>query len=119
MKILTTIAVFMLFTVFAQGQDLKGQWSGALSVQGSQLRIVFHVTKTDTAYKTTMDSPDQQAKDIPVSATSFKFPNVKFELAAIGGGFEGVMADDKTTITGKWSQSGMSLPLVLTKDKQP
>lgn len=118
MKILTTISVLFLATL-VHGQDLKGQWSGALNAQGTQLHLVFHVTKTDTTYKTTLDSPDQQAKDIPVATTSFVFPQVRFDLSNIGGVFEGTMADDKSTITGKWMQSGVTLPLVLTKDKQP
>lgn len=118
-KILTSVVVFFLLAAVVHGQDLKGQWNGALSVQGTELHLVFHVTKTDTAYKTTLDSPDQNARDIVVTSTSFKFPTVRFEISSIGGVFEGVMADDKLSITGKWMQSGVSLPLVLTKQKQP
>jgi len=32
-------------TVF--GQDITGQWKGILKVQGLQLRVVFHISKTD------------------------------------------------------------------------
>lgn len=32
-------------------QGITGQWNGALKVQGIQLRIVFHISKTDTGYR--------------------------------------------------------------------
>ena len=41
------------------GQDVTGQWNGILKVPGAQLRLVFHVEKTETGYASTMDSPDE------------------------------------------------------------
>ena len=114
MKTLLLIIGCMGFAVVGYGQELKGQWSGTLHVQNVDLRVVFHVTKTDTVYKATMDSPDQQAKDIAVTLVVFKHPEVRFEIASIGGVYEGRMADGR--IEGKWMQSGVTLPLELVKD---
>ncbi|MDO6435657.1 hypothetical protein Q4E93_33900 [Flavitalea sp. BT771] len=114
MKTLLLVIGFMVFAVIGYGQELKGQWSGTLHVQNVDLRVVFHVTKTDTVYKATMDSPDQQAKDIVVNSVVFKHPEVRFEIATIGGLYEGRMVDGR--IVGKWMQSGITLPLELVKD---
>ncbi len=29
-------------------QIITGQWNGILNLQGNQLRVVFHINKTDT-----------------------------------------------------------------------
>jgi len=117
MKTLFSFAVFIFISAAAFCQDLRGQWNGSLHVQGSELKLVFHVAKTDAAYKSTMDSPDQNAKDIVVTTTTFSFPNVRFEISPIGAVYEGVMSKDQATITGKWMQSGVTLLLILEKNK--
>jgi len=99
------------------GQELKGDWRGALSVQGSQFRIVFHISKSETQYKATMDSPDQGANDIPVTVTNFSYPEVKFEIPTIGMIYEGTLSGNQ--ITGKWMQAQQSFPLVLVKFENP
>ena len=116
MKTLMQTVVLMLMTSIMYGQELEGQWSGALSVQGNQLRIVFHVTKINNRYEATLDSPDQNASGIKVTAANFTYPNVKFEISGLGTVYEGTMSNK--SITGKWVQSGTALFLVLTKDEE-
>jgi len=67
MKKIAFLTLLFLTTLTAFAQDITGDWNGALKVQGIQLRLVFHITKTDTGYTATMDSPDQGAKGIPVT----------------------------------------------------
>lgn len=111
----TIFLIFMSNMVYSQ--DITGLWSGALSVQGSQLRIVFHVSKSNDQYEVTMDSPDQRVDGIHVSATHFSYPNVQFEISVMGAVFEGTLSDK--IITGKWVQSGTSLFLALSKSEEP
>jgi hypothetical protein len=113
MKTLTAIIILTLISFSMHGQDLAGQWDGTLNVQGAQLRIVFHVNKNVQQFQTTMDSPDQGATGIPVTATSFNNPNVKFEIAALGMLYEGTISGDN--ISGEWKQSGRVFPLVLIR----
>ena len=113
MKILAPVIYVLLMSSALCSQDLKGQWNGTLHVQGTQFRIVFHVTKADNHYKATMDSPDQYVSGLPVITTSFSYPDVKFEIPTIGLVYEGTLSDD--SITGKWMQAGQSFPLVLEK----
>ena len=105
--------LFMLMTSIVYGQDIVGQWNGTLSVQGNQLRIVFHVNKANGQYEATLDTPDQNANDMEVTAASFSYPNVKFVISGLGAVYEGTLSDK--SITGKWVQSGTALFLVLVK----
>ncbi len=104
-----------------QTPPIAGTWSGVLTVQGGmQLHIVFHVkAAADGTLSGTMDSPDQGAKGIPVSAVTVKGDSVRFEVAVANGGFAGAFAADHASIDGTWSQSGASLPLKLTKGEAP
>jgi len=98
------------------GQDITGAWNGILKVQGIQLRIVFNISKTAAGYSSTMDSPDQGAKGIPVSTTNFDGSNLKLELPNLGITFEGTLKND-TLFAGTFKQSGLALPLVLTRSE--
>ena len=113
MKTFAQIIILVLMSSALYGQDLAGQWKGTLNVQGTQLRIVFHVNKTNSQYEATMDSPDQNTTSTKVTNTNFSYPNVKFEISEIGAVYEGTMSE--MGITGKWVQSGTSLFLVLLK----
>ena len=96
------------------GQEITGQWNGLLKVPGSQLRLVFNVNKTDTGYISTMDSPDQGAKGIQASMTSFQNSVLKIEVAVAGIRYEGALTQDNQ-IVGEFRQSTFSAPLVLTR----
>lgn len=112
-----TIFLILVLITSSYGQELTGQWNGTLQVQGNQIRIVFHVEKVNNQYEATMDSPDQNANGTQVTATSFNYPNVKFEISSIGAVYEGTLSDKD--ITGKWVQSGTALFLVLRNEVLP
>lgn len=111
--LIQSIMLIFLMSSTVHSQDLKGQWDGTLNVQGTQLRIVFHAIKTDSQYNATMDSPDQHVSGVPVTATNFSYPDVRFEISNIGLVYEGTMSDNR--ITGKWLQASQSFSLVLSK----
>jgi uncharacterized protein len=98
------------------GQDITGQWNGLLKVQGMQLRVVFNITKTETGYSATMDSPDQGAKGIPVTTTRFENSNLKIEMNAPKIEYEGVLGNDGV-VTGNFKQSGMTFPMNLSRQE--
>jgi len=102
--------------VTAADDSIAGTWEGTLSTPQGDLRIVFKIQAADEGLTATLDSPDQGASGIPVDQVSFEDGKVKLGIAAIGdGGFEGTLADDGMTLDGNWSQSGMSMPLQLTR----
>jgi pimeloyl-ACP methyl ester carboxylesterase len=110
-------AIILLASLFTPlllpAQDIAGTWSGALNVQGTRLRMVFHIDQTDSGLVSTLDSPDQGAKGIPVDLTTFAAPRLRIELRRIGAVYEGTLSGD--SITGTWKQSVAELPLVLKR----
>ncbi len=111
---LILLAGFISLSVFAE--DITGQWNGVLKVQGMQLRLVFNISKTGNIYTSTMDSPDQGAKDIPVTTTSFENSTLKITVVNIGVQYEGVLGKD-SIVVGNFKQGGQSLPMNLSKEK--
>lgn len=108
----------LLFTVLCSfslmSQDISGQWNGTLNVHGTKLRVVFNITKTDDGYISTMDSPDQGAKGIPVSSTTFENSEIKFEIVNAGINYHGELKENE--IVGVFKQSGMEFPLNLSRE---
>ena len=104
-------------TVTILGQDILGQWNGALEVQGLQLRIVFHIMETDTGLIAIMDSTDQGAKEIPVTTLIFENPNLTMEIRAAGIIYSGQLIDK--SIKGVFKQGGQEFPLNLSRAKIP
>ena len=99
---------------------LDGAWLGAIEVPPAiKLRLVFHVAGPVA----TMESLDQNARDIPVSEVIRSGSTVIFDMPKIGGRFEGRIDPALATIAGTWSQGGNDIPLKLKKavapDKKP
>jgi hypothetical protein len=88
----------------AQAQ-MAGDWQGTLSASGVQLRLVLHVAVAkDGSLTATLDSVDQGANGIPVSAISLKDAKLSLTVEAIHGAYEGTVNKDATAIDGSWSQ---------------
>ena len=97
-------------------EEIEGLWLGSLEVQGGQeLRILFNIsTGPEGSPTATMDSLDQGVSGIPVEKLTYKDGNLRLEVTSTGV-FEGVLKEDGTALEGEWKQSGLVLPLVLTR----
>lgn len=113
----TIILLFALVTAFtATAQTIEGSWTGKLDVMGTQLNIVFNITKGDGgAFACTMDSPDQSVKGIPAEISVADGTKVKITVLAINATYEGELKDG--LLKGTFSQGGMSFPLELKPGK--
>jgi uncharacterized protein len=116
MKKAILILLTLLVIVKIQAQDIAGQWNGILNIQGTQLRLVFNITKTDGGFSATMDSPDQGAKGIPVTSTSFDNGVLKLAVSNARIEYEGKL-DENNIFKGNFKQGGMNLPLNLSREK--
>ncbi|MDO9255571.1 MAG: alpha/beta fold hydrolase [Bacteroidales bacterium] len=114
MKKTTFLFLIVLMTLTVSAQNITGHWNGVLKVSGIQLRVVFNITKTDTGYTSTMDSPDQGAKGIPVTSTSFENSILDLKVSNAGIEYKGEYNSD--SITGTFTQRGQSLPMNLKRD---
>jgi hypothetical protein len=70
----------------AQAAPVVGDWGGTLQVSGVQLRIVFHIRDAPSGGLTaTMDSPDQGAFGIAVTAVEADGDSVVLRVDPING----------------------------------
>ena len=92
---------------------LLGSWSGKLKVGAMSLTIVLHLEQKDGEVKASLDSPDQGAKDIPAKKEYLSDDSVAVKVEMIGATYQAKLKDGK--LDGTFSQSGMKLPLVMTK----
>lgn len=114
MKFAATLFV-LLITVAVQAQNITGPWYGLLNVSGTPLRLSFTITKTDTGYSATMDSPDQGATGLPVKQVRFEAPSLQLDLPNFGITYPGDLKNNE--ITGIFKQGGREIPLNLSREK--
>jgi len=113
----TVLVLFVILTNLSiYAQDISGTWNGILKVQGTQLRLVFNITQTGKGYCSTMDSPDQGAKGIPVTSTNYENSILKLEVSNAEIKYKGTL-DKEGAFNGTFKQGGQSFPLILTKKK--
>ncbi len=97
-------------------QEVEGTWKGNLSVQGTEMPLIFNVSETDGELSATMDSPSQGATDIPMDITTLVDNVLTIEFKKAGMKFVGNLGESK--IEGNLFQSGMEFPLVLEKSEK-
>ena len=104
------LIVFGLFVTsfLASGQQISGPWKGELQLGMTKLAIVFHFQDGGC----TMDSPDQGALGMPAELVFMSADSVSVTQKTAGISFSGSLRDGK--IVGRFSQGGLSMPLVLT-----
>ena len=110
MRILLITAALILINFNFFSQDITGKWHGLLKMNKIEVRIDMNIVRTETGYSSTMDSPDQGAKDIFVDTTEFKNPNFRFKIVKGAIEFKGDYTSENT-IKGFFQQRGMAIPL--------
>ncbi len=106
---------FIILGSLAQtyAQDITGAWEGKLSVQGTEIPLVFNISMEDDAYTSTMDSPSQGAMGIPMDVTTLEGTTLTIKFNQAGIKYIGTLSDDK--IEGTFYQGSNELPLILGK----
>lgn len=108
------ISFLLSLSIIAFGQDITGKWNGLLKVPGVQLRLIFHINKTDTGYSAIMDSPDQGANGIPMSRANFEKSVLTVELTTLQLEYTGKL-DSTGMVVGTFKQAGQSFPMNLSR----
>jgi hypothetical protein len=104
----------------AQDQSVRGDWSGVLDVGAVKLTLVLHIAQDAAgALSAKLDSPDQGASGIPVDTITLAGQTLKFEMKQLMASYEGTLNSEGTEISGKFTQGGMSFPLVLKRGVRP
>ena len=110
------IIALLVMGLQTYAQEVTGTWKGNLSVQGTEMPLVFNITDTDGALSSTMDSPSQGATDIPMDVTTFLDNVLTIEYKKAGMKFVGGL--DESKIEGTFYQGGMEFPLQLEKSEK-
>jgi dienelactone hydrolase len=112
---LFTLLAGLCIVPFASAQSVLGTWNGSLVLPVGIMPLVFHISQDASGtYATTMDSPHQQAKDIPTQSTSFSDFILVIQIPAIGSIYKGTLHDDGT-IRGTFTQKGVARALNLER----
>ena len=101
-------------------QNLTGTWQGTLKVNGPNgsvdLRTVMKISRADNDnLKGVFYSVDQDPTPINITSMTLKGSAVKVSVTQLNGTFEGTLSGDSNTISGKWTQGGLALPLNLVR----
>ncbi|SFZ91554.1 Dipeptidyl aminopeptidase/acylaminoacyl peptidase [Flaviramulus basaltis] len=113
LKLSSTLFLFIGMVTQTNAQDIVGSWEGKLSVQGTEMSIMFNVENEEGVFYSTMDSPSQGATGIPMDETSFVNDTLSIKFNQAGIKYVGTLQENK--ITGTFFQGGMELPLLLSK----
>jgi hypothetical protein len=119
-KLMLTIVALVAFAATGRAQTpIVGDWQGTLNTGAGELRLVLHISKAqDGSLNATLDSVDQAANGIPVTAISLKDSKLKLTIDAVHGSYEGTVNKEVTEIKGTWSQ-GLPLNLNFKRTSAP
>ena len=103
--------------MIAASAQITGQWTGEISVSGFSLKLNFNFATDDSGKTTcTIDSPDQNAFDIPCQEVSITDNSVNVKIDVIKATYSGTIQGD--SIVGNFTQ-GATLPLTLRRNAKP
>ncbi len=114
------IALGLSGQVFCQtpAKGFEGSWQGLLEAGGTKLRVALIVTKSETGtYAGKFDSLDQGAT-IPMDTITVNTDAVRLEMKSVAIVFEGVLNQERTELTGTFTQRGQPFPLTFKRGEQ-
>ncbi|GAA4969177.1 S9 family peptidase [Algibacter aquimarinus] len=113
LKFSSAFFLFVCATLQIGAQEITGSWEGKLSVQGTEVPLVFDIKKDADTYSSTMDSPSQGATGIPMDETTFVDNTITIKF--VKAGIKYVASLKENTLDGTFFQGGMEFPLSLNK----
>jgi pimeloyl-ACP methyl ester carboxylesterase len=104
----------------AMAEDPVGDWQGTLKTAGGALRLAVHIHKTPAGgYDGAVDSLDQNANGIPLSAVVSDGTKLSFSVPAVGARYDGTWSESARQWIGEFNQGGTGLALTLTRGAAP
>ena len=108
------LAIMMVASLsnVAHGQDFNGTWEGTVEAGVYSLTLVFHIEQTDQGVTFTWDSPDQDAFNLPATAT-ITGNELDVDIPDAYAKYKGTL--EGNTLDGVFTQMGTNFPLRLTR----
>ncbi len=116
--ILKSFVLIVLFLNSGLAQDtIVGQWEGNISIMGYDLNIIVKLETVNDSLTGTIDIPQQNASNLPLSNIYYNFPKLSFVLEVPNGDaeFDGEIVQD--SIKGSFKQSGIKGTFHLARSK--
>ena len=118
MKKYSLLIGFVILFTGVNAQGILRDWYGILNVSGTSLHLVFHISKVADKYSTTMDSPDQGARGLPLDSTQVNGNDVTIIGSKYGLVYTGTFSADSDKIFGTFKQRAFSTALTLFPNKE-
>jgi hypothetical protein len=101
-------------------KELEGNWEGTLEAGAQSFRLAMKFSKAaDGTAVGTLDSLDQNARDLPLAGITQDGSAVQFKLPIVGGSYTGKLNKEGTELVGEWTQAGNTLPLAWKRSAKP
>lgn len=98
---------------------IKGDWSGVLDVGMAQLTLVLSVDQdVSSNLSATIDCLEQNITGFPVDVITFHNESLRFQINQLMAAYEGALNKERTEISGKFTQGGISFPLTLKQGRK-
>ena len=100
----------------------EGGWVGTIDLGATKLRFAVSITKSAGQYQASLDSPDQNAFDIPVDSVEETETGLTVRSSTVAGVLEmQTPVDDGQTILAEtvWKQSGQEFPMTMERRDLP
>jgi len=118
MRKLFFVYLLVFVSSFSFSQNITGNWSGNISVNGNQIPIVFHFYKDSLGnLNGRWDSPSQDVKNLPCSEIDVTTDSITIGLKIISGFYNGKIIT-KDSIAGMWHQGNGQLALNISKTSE-
>lgn len=98
-------------------KGVLGRWEGVIVSGKDEYHVVLHIWSKGGRLGGALDSPDQDAYGLGVSALSLKGDKLSFDVPGVNGSFEGTL--DNAAIHGTWKQGTTALKLELARPVNP
>lgn len=108
--------LFLFLGISVHAQEISGSWHGKLSVQGTEMPLIFNVADENGVLSATMDSPSQGATGIPMDETTYADNQLTIVFKKAGIKYVGKLNGE--AMEGTFFQGGMELPLRLEKKEK-
>jgi hypothetical protein len=92
-----------------------GKWTGPLTQFGTTTSFVLNLKQKDGNLIPSVDSPDQNVMDIPVSDLIISDDSISFKIGVASASFKGQLNNINLIIKGIFNQRGADYPLILSK----
>jgi CubicO group peptidase (beta-lactamase class C family) len=99
-------------------QAVAGDWRGNITIPGSPLAVVVHLSEANGSLAGTIDIPAQEATGLQLAAFERDGQKLAFRIEGVPGKatFRGELSADGTTFAGTFTQAGQQLPFSLRRD---